>query len=236
MKQLLSILALIFIVTVGVACQEKTGDTSTMKSEGEQSPANEVLDLQKENNKNTAVEDQLIEQAKKAFENKNLDEAIALFTKALPSSKNPAELHYNIGLCYGHKIMLDEAIAEFKKAIAIEPNHIKARNNLGLAYERKGLIDPALAEYKQAVTINPDNPQAHYNIARLYLVRRRQDPELVSLSADHYFRAGILSLEQGNEAWAIMAYNGLKQTKVKEREQELYNKFTPELQKKVTSK
>jgi tetratricopeptide (TPR) repeat protein len=236
MKQLLSILALILIVATVVACQEKTPDTSGVKSEGEQRSANETLDLQKENNRNATVEDQLIEQAKKAFENRNFDESIALFTKALPSSKNPAELHYNIGLCYGHQLMLDEAIAEFKKAIAIEPNHIKARNNLGLAYERKGLIDPALAEYKQAVIINPDFPKTHYNIARLYLVRRRQDPELTSLSADHYFRAGVLFLEQGNEAWAIMAYNGLKQTKVKEREQELYNKFPPELQQKVTSK
>jgi tetratricopeptide (TPR) repeat protein len=236
MKQRVSFLALIFVVATGVACQEKTGDTPGVKPEGEQRLANEVPDLQRENNKNAAGEDQLIEQAKKAFENRNLDEAIALFTRALPASKNPAELHYSIGLCYGHKLMLDEAIAEFKKAIAIEPNHIKARNNLGLAYERKGLIDPALAEYKQAVKINPDYPQTHYNIARLYLVRRRQNPELDSLSADHYFRAGELFLEQGNETGAVMAYNGLKQTKAKEREQELYNKFTPELQKKVTSK
>ena len=236
MKQLLSIIALIFIVTTGTACQEKTRDASEVKSKGEQIPGNEIPDSQKESSKSATVEDQLIEQAKKAFENRNLDEAIALFTKALPSSKNPAELHYYIGLCYGHQLMLDEAITEFKKAIAIEPNHIKARNNLGLAYEKKALIEPALAEYKQAVTINPDYPQTHYNIARLYLVRKGQNPELASLSADHYFRAGVLFLEQGNEAWAIMAYNGLKQTKVKEREQELYNKFSPELQKKITSK
>jgi tetratricopeptide (TPR) repeat protein len=236
MKQLLSFLALIFIVATGVACQDKTVDAPGVKPEGEQNLSNEVLDLQRENKKNAAGEDQLVEQAKKAFENRNLDEAIALFTKALPSSENPAELHYSIGLCYGHKLMLDDAIAEFKKAIAIEPNHIKARNNLGLAYERKGLIDPALAEYKQAVKINPDYPQTHYNIARLYLVRRRQNPELASLSADHYFRAGVLFLEQGNETGAITAYHGLKQTRVKEREQELYNKFTPELQKKVASK
>lgn len=236
MKQLLSILALIFIVTSGIACQEKKRDPAAMTPERDKSPAIEVPDLPNENNKNATSEDQLIEQAKKAFENRNLDESIALFTKALPSSKNPAEIHYNIGLCYGHKLMLDEAIAEFTKAIAIEPNHIKARNNLGLAYERKGLIDPALAEYKKAVTINPDYPQTHYNIARLYLVRRRQNPELASLSADHYFRAGVLFLEQGNDTWAIMAYNGLKQTNVKIREQELYDKFPPELQKKVTSK
>ena len=153
--------------------------------------------------------------------------------KALSSSTNPAELHYNIGLCYGHKVMLDEAISEFKKAISIEPNHIKARNNLGLAYERKGSLDQALPEYKQALTINPDYPEAHYNIARVYLVRRQLDPTLLSLSADHYFRAGVLFLEQENETWAIMAYNGLKQTKVKEREQALYDKFNPELQQRV---
>ena len=164
---------------------------------------------------------------------RNLDEAIELYTKALSSSTNPAELHYNIGLCYGHKVMIDEAISEFKKAISIDPNHINALNNLGLAYERKGLLDQALSEYKQAVTINPDDPQAHYNIARAYLVRSIQDPNLLSLSADHYYRAGVLFLEQGNEGWAIMAYNGLKQTKVNEREQDLYNKFNPELQQKI---
>jgi tetratricopeptide (TPR) repeat protein len=236
MKQGLSIFVLILFVATGGACQEETRDTLAVKSEGGKNLASEAPDLQKENDKNGTAEDQLIEQAKKAFENRNLDEAIALFTRALPSSKKPAELHYYIGLCYGHQLMLDEAIKEFEKAIAIEPNHIKARNNLGLAYERKGLIDPALAEYKKAVIINPDYPQTHYNIARLYLVRRRQNPELSSLAAEHYFRAGVLFLEQGNESWAIMAYNGLKQTKVTEREQELYNTFPPKLQKKVTSK
>ncbi len=236
MKSLLSIIALIFIVTLGVACQDKTRDTSGLEPEGKQSTARETLDAQKENNKNATVEDELIEQAKKAFENWNLDEAIALFTKALPTSNNPAELHFNIGLCYGHKVMLDEAIAEFKKAIAIEPNHIKARNNLGLAYERKALLDQALSEYKQAITINPNDPQAHYNVARVYLVKSRQDPIMMSLSAEHYFQSGKLFLEQGNENWALIAYNGLKQTNNEELKQTLYNKFSPELQQKIDNK
>jgi len=237
MKQLLSLLILICIISTGVTCKDRASDSSAIQTEGDQIPASEDLGLEKEKdggseNKN-AAEDLLIEQARKAFENKDLDGAIALYTKALSSSTNPAELHYNIGLCYGHKALFDQAISEFKKAISIEPNHIKARNNLGLAYERKGLLDQALPEYKQALTINPDDPKTHYHIARVYLVRKRQDPTLLSLSADHYFRAGVLFLEQGNETWAIMAYGGLKQTKVTEREQALYNMFNPELQQKV---
>ena len=96
MKQLLSLLILIFIIATVATCKDRASDSSAIQTEGEQSPASEDLGLEKEKdgvNKNkNAAEDLLIEQARKAYENKVLDGAIALYTKALPSSTNPAEL------------------------------------------------------------------------------------------------------------------------------------------------
>ena len=108
-----------------------------------------------------------------------------------------------------------------------------SHNNLGLAYERKVMLDQADSEYRQAIRINPDYAQAHYNLGRIYFLRGVNDPDSRSLAADHYFRAGTLFLEQGDEGRALMAYKSLQQTKAKESEQALYDKFGPELQQKV---
>ena len=94
------------------------------------------------------------------------------------------------------------------------------------------MLDQALSVYKQAITINPDDAKAHYNIGRVYLVKGMRDPALRSLSAEHYYRAGVLFHEQGNTDWALMAYNSLKKAKSEELEQALSEKLKPELQQR----
>ena len=235
MKRIVPVIVLITFVMTTLACRNDAGDNRAQQDKkGQATEADSsITEKAVEQDGIKSDLDILIEKGDKAFEERNLDEAINSYTKALSLNPDSADLHYRLGLAYGHKGQLDDAILAFKQAISIEPNHIKARNNLGLAYERKVMLDQALSEYRQAIRINPDDAQSHYNIARVYLIRRNQDPTLGPLSTDHYFRAGELFLEQGNEVWAIMAYNGLKQTKSKESEQALYKKFSPELQQRV---
>lgn len=225
---------IIFFMTA-LACKNNAGDNAAQQDKKRQFTETDSSITEK------AVEqdgiksdlDILIEGGNEAFEARNFDEAITLYTKALSLNPEYADLHYSLGLSYGHKGQLDEAISAFKKTISIDPNHIKAHNNLGLAYERKVMLDQAESEYRQAIRINPDYAQAHLNIGRIYFLRGVQNPDSRSLAADHYYRAGTLFLEQGDERRALMAYKGLQQAKAKESEQALYNKFSPELQQRV---
>lgn len=63
-----------------------------------------------------------------------LDEAIALYQKAIEINPEYAGTYYNLGAVYFSKGMLDEAAAELKKAIEINPKYADAHNNLVIVY------------------------------------------------------------------------------------------------------
>jgi Flp pilus assembly protein TadD len=235
MKKIVPVTIFIICFMTALACRNNAGDNvAQQEKKGQFTEAgSSITEKAVEQDGIKSDLDILIEEGNEAFEARNFDEAITLYTKALSLNPDYADLHYSLGLSYGHKGQLDDAISAFKKAIAIDPNHIKAHNNLGLAYERKVMLDQADSEYRQAIRINPDYAQAHYNIGRIYFLRGAKDPDSRSLAADHYYRAGILFLEQGDEGRALMAYKGLQQTKSKESEQALYNKFSPEMQQRL---
>lgn len=170
----------------------------------------------------------LEEQADNAFTANNLDTAIAAYKSAMAINPDMAELHYKLGLAYGHKMMLNDAIASFDRAIKLDPNHAKACNNLGLAYERKAMLSEAIVNYEKAVAINPGYAHAHYNLARGYSLRRGQYPEFRSLAAEHYYKAGVLFLERGDKQTALAAYRYLQQLDAKELEDALREKLPPE--------
>lgn len=172
----------------------------------------------------------LMGQGDSAFMARNFEEAIALYTRAIAITPDMAELHYKLGLTYGHKMMLNEAIASFARAVSLDPNHAKAYNNSGLAYERKAMLKEAISQYEKAVSTSPDYAQAHYNLARCYSLRRGQYPEMRALAAEHYYRAGLLFLKQGDKQTAVMAYNYLKQLDAKDLEDALREQLPPESQ------
>jgi tetratricopeptide (TPR) repeat protein len=116
-----------------------------------------------------------------AFENGQLDEAIAHFQKALAINPNFAGIHYNLGLCFFQLGRMDEAIAHYKKEIEIQPDHTMAHNNLGLALARKGEMDEAIAEYQKALAIEPDNGAAHVNLGAALLKKGKVDEAIAHL-------------------------------------------------------
>ena len=162
-----------------------------------------------------------------ALDVKNYDEAISMYKKAIVINPDFAEAHYNLGWIYVEKGMLDEAISEYKKTITINPDLANAHFNLGRIYEKKERLDEAISEYKKAIAINPNYADAHFNLGFAYGVKG-----ILSISADHLYKAGIQYLKQGDRDSALKTYEVLKKTNSKELEQALYEKLYPELKEK----
>ena len=125
----------------------------------------------------------------------------------------------------------DEAIKCYKKTIELDPNFTNVYFFLGNAYFDKGMQEDAIREYKKAITVNPGNGMAHLYLGAVYL-----EKGLESLAADHFYRAGLLFLKQGDREKALMAYELLKEVNSKEQEQKLYEKLFSEVKQKKSEK
>ncbi len=90
-----------------------------------------------------------------------IDEAIALYKKALELNPNYAAAHGNLGNSLVKKGQVDAAIAEYNKAIELYPRFPQAHLNLGTALFKRGQVDEARAQFEDAVEINPDDAGAH---------------------------------------------------------------------------
>jgi tetratricopeptide (TPR) repeat protein len=168
-----------------------------------------------------------LKKGNKAYDAKNYDEAISMYKKAIAINPDLAEPHANLGAVYAKKGMLDEAIAEYKKAIAINPDLAEPHVDLGIAYGKKGMLDESIAESKKVIAINPNDADAHHNLGVAYWEKGN-----LSLSADYFYKAGLLYLKQGNREKALRSYEDLKLTNSKELEQALFEKLYPELKQK----
>lgn len=148
--------------------------------------------------------------------------AIRFFKKAIEIDPNYLESYINIGLLYNKEGDTKKAISYYEKAIAVDPDFTKAHYNLGVIYAKKGKLDKAISEFKKCISINPDLAKAHSQLGPAYLSKG-----LDSEAADHFYRAGLLFLKQGDKESALKAYEGLKQTKSKELERNLSEKLNP---------
>ena len=146
--------------------------------------------------------------------------AIRFFKKAIEIDPNYLESYINIGLLYNKEGDTKKAISYFEKAIAVDPDFTKAHYNLGVIYAKKGKLDKAISEFKRCISIDPDYAEVYSQLGTVYLSKGRD-----SEAADHFYKAGLLFLKQGDKGSALKAYEGLKKTKSKELERDLSEKL-----------
>ena len=113
-----------------------------------------------------------------------LDEALAIFQKALEIDPDDGKVHYNLGGALLQKGKVDEAIAHFQKAIEIDPHNPAAQDDLGSALLQKGEIDEAIVHFQKSLEINPDNATVHYNLGIALLKKGEMDEAIA-----HFQRA-----------------------------------------------
>jgi tetratricopeptide (TPR) repeat protein len=99
---------------------------------------------------------------------KNLDEAIEHFLKAVTVQPQMANFHFNYGIALVAKGRLDEGINQYEEALKIRSGFADCRNNLANALIKAHRPKEALEQALIAAQINPASAEAHYNAGSAY--------------------------------------------------------------------
>lgn len=100
-----------------------------------------------------------------------LEEAVALYRRALAADPVFFEAHNNLGNLLKQQGELDQAIGHFQQALALRPQSGQTHNNLGNALQQQGRFDEALGHYRRAVALTPDLAELHNSLGSLLHVR-----------------------------------------------------------------
>ena len=116
----------------------------------------------------------------KLFENREYDEAIEMFQRAL--EHNPELVHaYNyMGNACQEKKLFDQAINCYQKALQINPDDPTAYINLGIACQNTRQHEQAIQNFKTALKLNPDLYQAYDYMGLSFTIENRIDEAIES--------------------------------------------------------
>lgn len=93
-----------------------------------------------------------------------LDEAEALFRKAVEAAPGQADGHNNLGIFLRRSGRLQEALACYRRALALDPACAEAHVNLANALAELGRFDAAIGHYRQGLELKPASAMAYYNL------------------------------------------------------------------------
>ena len=137
-----------------------------------------------------------------AFNERDYDKAISLFTKAIMSGELTREdlrfAYEGRGQAWAEKGDNDRAIADYTKAIVIDPKDAGAYYSRGNAWYNKSDYDKAIADYTKTIEINP-------KVVEVYILRG------ASWDAKGDYDKAIADFTKAIEInpKAVEAYNGL---------------------------
>ena len=115
-----------------------------------------------------------------------LDEAIALFQKALQDHPDDPETRNNLAVAlakahgdYANTLVQmgrdDEAMVEFRAALEIFPYFADARHSLAIILLNKGQVDEAIAQFQTIREQYPDDPMASFDLGNAYFQKGQMD-------------------------------------------------------------
>jgi tetratricopeptide (TPR) repeat protein len=167
---------------------QRAGRSADARREGERLAA---LTTEQRNRGRAMV---LVESAKQQANAGQITEAIATLHKAIETSPNFADAHFQLG-----RLIRDsggnpsDAIASFRHALRLDPERAEAHYEIGVILERNGRKADALTEYRIAVEMAPCHIQAKEALGRAALEARQWS------TASAQFR-GVLALQPRNTA------------------------------------
>lgn len=104
---------------------------------------------------------------------KNTQQAIAAYQKAIEIDVNYADAHNNLANIYREEGRYDEAIASYLKAVKGRPAWPELHSSIAAMYQAIGRLDEAFHYFGQALQLAPDNPDIHWDYALCLLLAGR---------------------------------------------------------------
>ncbi len=101
--------------------------------------------------------DPLLDQAYRAYTQKRLDEAIALYNRALKNNNTNPLAWQGYGLAQGMRAQHSEALTSFECALQLDPSLITSWNGKGTALSRLRRHQEALIAFERAIELDPNN-------------------------------------------------------------------------------
>jgi cytochrome c-type biogenesis protein CcmH/NrfG len=132
----------------------------------------ELADKIKQNPKDF---DSIVELANVNFDQKNYDDAINLYKKALAIRPDTLNVRTDMGTAMFYLNRYDDAIATFQEVLKTDPNNAQALFNLGVSMLH-GKNDPkrALEYWQKLVETNPNHPQAEFVRQQIQKLKEQQ--------------------------------------------------------------
>jgi len=117
----------------------------------------------------------LVEMANIHFDQKNFEDAIGLYSRALEVRPDMVNVRTDLGTALFYANRHDDAIAEFKRALELDPTHPQTLFNIGVAFlHGKNDVAGALQYWEKLVALNPNYPQVELVKEQIRVLREQQ--------------------------------------------------------------
>jgi tetratricopeptide (TPR) repeat protein len=103
------------------------------------------------------VATQYFNEGNQLLEEGKLEEAIAIFRRAIEVSPDISWCHQNLGEALAKLGQLEEAIAAFRRAIKLNPDFSWSYHHLGDALDRQQQWEEAVVAFRRAIELNPEH-------------------------------------------------------------------------------
>jgi tetratricopeptide (TPR) repeat protein len=150
-----------------------------------------------------------------AFQQGDLNAAVASIARAIQADRTRTEFHTNLAAMYVALRRLDKARESYAAALAIKPDLAEALCGLGTVQLAQGQVDEAIGSFRLALAARPDDLSAHRGMASAYeasgqweaaLHWHRREVELAPGDARSHFGLGLALFRLQRIEEAIAAY------------------------------
>jgi tetratricopeptide (TPR) repeat protein len=130
------------------------------------------------------------------YRNKNFQEALKEYEKAVKADPGNAEAHYWRGRARLNTGRFDPAAEDFKTVVKLKPDFSEAYDNLGWLSARQGDYDEGIFYLTKSLELKPQNAWAHYNRGNMLLKRGDTENAL-----EDFEKACKLGFQEGCKAY-----------------------------------
>jgi tetratricopeptide (TPR) repeat protein len=109
------------------------------------------------------------------IEQKDYNQAVDQFTKAIQMDPRDALAYYNRGLAYVAQSEYQEAIADYTSALHLNPKNALAFYHRGIAHRHLSEFDRAIADYTRAIRLDPRLAVAYRNRGHAFAAKGDSD-------------------------------------------------------------